>query len=204
MKIKECIEVVTKEIPVVEVEANGIKVQVKKWLPYSVMEEMAMELASMALMFDADVGFACIGHGEKMAKAYLIVKYFTDLDIEGCTPEEVFDYVTATELLEKIESAVDNAMWRVEDIYYLMCRTLVDKFMKENSVEGLLKKTFGFLLTGEDITESLAKSEGIANRMVEVMDIFQRHEKEQAVLKSTKKDSSKMKIGGATLSLAKK
>lgn len=79
-----------------------------------------------------------------------------------------------------------------------ICDNLKIKYEKEHSVGTLLKKTFGFLLTGEDISESLAKSSEIVNKMVEMVGVFQEHEED------AKKNSPNVKVGGVALNFAKK
>ena len=201
MKIKGF---VTHEINTVKVEANGIFVEVKPWIPYSEMEAMAVEMAERTLLFDEENGFACIGHSENMVKIYLTAKYFTDLDVEGCTPEDVYDVLTRTGLFRKIEETVMENLWRVEDIYRALCNNMIDTYKKENSLARKLEKTFGFLFTGEDMTESFAKSELINEQMIDMLGVFLANKKEQELLHSGKKDNSKVKVGGALLNLAKK
>lgn len=192
------------EVKTVKVEVDGIFVEVKTWIPYSEMEAMAIEMAERILLFDEETGFACIGHSENMVKIYLTAKYFTDLDVEDCSLEEVYDVMTRTGLFNKIEEKVMGNLWRVEDICRAMCKNMIDKYEKENSIGVKLQKTFGFLFSGEDVAESLAKSEVINEQMIDMLGVFLANKKEQEILNSGKQDKSKMRVGGALVSLAKK
>lgn len=200
MKIKDY---VSTENKVVAIEYEGATVNVKTWLPYSEMEDMAIEMAELTILFD-DTGFACIGHTENLVKGYLMAKYLTDLDLEDCSAEEVYDFLTETGLYEKIDDPARELMWRVEDIYRAICNNMIDKHMLENSIGHKLQKTFGFLFSGEDVAESIAKSELINEQMIDMLGVFLNHKKEQEMLNSGKQDKSKLRVGGALVNMAKK
>ena len=201
MKIKECLSIETKTM---FVQVGDLAVCVKTWLPYSEMEAMAIEMAERTLLFDNETGVACIGHRESMVKGYLMAKYFTDLDVENCEPEEVYDILMNSGLYEKIEGQVVEIIWRVDDIYRALCKNMISTYERENSLAYKLEKTFGFLFSGEDVTETMAKSELINEQMIDMLGVFLNHKKEQEMLNVGKQDKAKLRVGGALVNLAKK
>lgn len=201
MKIKDCMSIETKTV---SVQVGDFAVCVKTWLPYSEMEAMAIEMAERTLLFDNEAGVACIGHRANMVKGYLMAKYFTDLDIVDCDPEEVYDILTNSGLYEKIEEKIFDILWRVEDIYHAVCHNMIDTYKCENSLAYKLEKTFGFLFSGEDVTETMAKSELINGQMIDMLGVFLNHKKEQEMLNVGKQDKAKLRVGGALVNMAKK
>lgn len=196
MNVKEYLAT---EIPTTDVEVEDIVVHVKSYIPFDQAEAMAIEWAERSMVFDEENGFAAVGHMATIVEEYLILKYFTDFPLDDLSPEEVHDYLHRSGTYDKlVRPIITGNMSPVWTMYCSLSENMKGQFEKSHSIGTLLKKTFGFLFTGEDISETLAKSADITNRMVEVMEVFKEHSKD------TKKNSPKMKVGGVTLNFAKK
>ena len=195
MNVKEYL---AKEINTEEIQVEDLVIHVKTWMPCNEQENMAVEWAEKTVIFDEENGHAFMSHLEDMVFSYILLKYATDFPIGELSVEEVYNFALRAQIWDKIQVAINGYVWLVRDMYHSICCNMIRSFEKQHDLGTLLRKTFGFLLTGEDISETLAKSADIVNRMVEVMGVFQEHED------SKMKNSPQMKVGGVPLNFAKK
>ena len=84
----------------------------------------------------------------------------------------------------------------VIDIYHRLFDGVDESFKDDRSIQKAIRRSFGFLFNGEDVTESLAKAEA----MKDVMYNAREKEKEE----SEKITDGKLNVGGNILNFARK
>jgi hypothetical protein len=76
-----------------------------------------------------------------------------------------------------------------------------ERFQKANSLSAKLEKAFGFLFSGEDLTQQISSAEDIQNKMIDMFAEVRERDEKNALLKNSK---AKVKSGGSVLNMAKK
>lgn len=95
------------------VRLNGNKVEIKSILSAENFVEAAYNMSQ--LCFDKDNNFRA--EYREIARRYIMIKYFTDIDIEGLTIEEVFISTQKGTWFKEIENAVTRLpLWSEVEI----------------------------------------------------------------------------------------
>lgn len=187
---------------------DGATVYVKHCLPYEEKERFAIEWATLTFAVNEETSVVYIAYNQDLVKTFLTVKYYTNIDVSDYDKNdrwhEVYDYVLFNGLLDDINTVVQKDMDLIQSIYYRMYSVMDETERVANSLSHKIKKSFSSILTDEDITETLAKSEIINEKMIDMLGVFRSHEKEQTMLQAGKQDKSKVRIGGALVNMAKK
>jgi hypothetical protein len=141
-----------------------------------------------------------------LVEAWLIVKYYTNLELpenpEDEDYEKLFDYLLYNELARPLMEAVSGDYFGyVEGITHLLIEAAKTVHEKEHSLAHKVDRAFGFLFTGEDLTNQIAQAEGINEKLVDMFDAVREREQKNAMLKNSK---AKVNSGGAVLNMAKK
>ena len=89
----------------------------------------------------------------------------------------------------------------MEGLAHLLMEAAKTVHEKEHSLARKVDRAFGFLFTGEDLTEQIAQAEGINEKLVDMFDAVREREQKNAMLKNSK---AKVSSGGAVLNMAKK
>lgn len=142
---------------------------------------------------------------QHLLDSYLIAKYYTNIDTDGMTEEEyakLFDYLVYNDLYAALMEAVEgDYMQFVYNIAYRLITAAMERFGKTNSLEYKVGKTFGFLFTGEDLTDQIANAENVTGKLIDMFEAVRERDEKNALLKSSK---AKVKSGSAVLNMAKK
>ena len=182
------------EIQTVE-GTDGTKVDVRSHIPYAEKEQMARELAERMIVIHDD---SCVYLSSEYGKykKYLVAKYYTDIDTEDMTPEQVADYFVNNDMWKMIGQICGWDYAIVEDIFKGLFDAVETTFNDDKSLTKALRTSFGFLFNGEDITESLAKAELTKDTMFKALDAINKKEQEVNV--------GELTVGGRILNFAKK
>ena len=93
----------------------------------------------------------------------------------------VFDYLKSNGIEWKLDAEYGVDVMADAERIYKRIWNAVSAIMKEkNSLGFKIKKSFGFLFTGEDLTETLAKSRPIAERMLDAVELIKKQESDPA------------------------
>lgn len=178
---------------------DGTEVTVRDHIPYAEKENMAHEMAERLIVIHED---SCVFQNSEYdkVKKFLTAKYYTDIDTEDMTEEEVADFMMNNEVWRPVESECGWDLSIVCGIYDAIFKAVKDTFEDDKSITKALRTSFGFLFNGEDVTESLAKAEIMKNTVYEAISAWNKAEKD----KEETIDNGTLKVGGNVLNFAKK
>lgn len=146
------------------------------------------------MIFDEKKGIAFEGYNADLIHAFLVLVHYTDLDTSAFDTaegrQELFDIIATHGLWEGIMEVVEDDLEDVDCISARLETSARRSFEHEHSLHFQVLKTFQSLLGTEDVTETIAKAEGLNSKLIDMLGALQR---EQA---------NPMKAGG--LQLAKK
>lgn len=146
------------------------------------------------MIFDEKKGIAFEGYNADLIHAFLVLVHYTDLDTSAFDTaegrQELFDIIATHGLWESIMEIVEDDLEDVDCISARLETSARRSFEHEHSLHFQALKTFQSLLGTEDVTETIAKAEGLNSKLIDMLGALQR---EQA---------NPMKAGG--LQLAKK
>lgn len=178
---------------------DGHTITVRNHISYADKEAMAQEMAENVLTIHDD---SCVyeSYRYEVVKKYFIAKYYTDIDTDGVTEEEVADFLVNNELLGAIVAIIGVDFGVVLEIYELIKDAYIETYGDDKSLTKAIRTSFGFLFNGEDLTESMAKAEKTNSVLMNALEALQDKENE----KSHKVDNGKLTIGGNIINFAKK
>lgn len=174
---------------------DGTTVTVRDHIPYAEKEAMATELATRLVMIHND---SCCYEGYEFRKieCFLNAKFYTDIDIEDATEEDVADFLINNGLDRKIEEINGYDIRVVYGIMDRMMDAVSQIYEDDHSIKTALRTSFGFLFNGEDVTESLAKAETVSGTLFDALSALKNQQKRQ--------ENGTVNVGGAILNFARK
>ena len=133
---------------------------------------------SGTLVFDEDAGIAYEAYNAELIRAFLILRYYTDLDLtEYDNPDGrcmVHDALASHGLWREIMDVVDLDMDDVDVIAYKLGSSARRSFEEKHSLSRLVMKTFGALLGTEDLTQTIAKAETLNGKLIDMLGAVQK------------------------------
>lgn len=156
--------------------ADGKSIEVKTEIPYEEKEQMAKEYAAYTMVLDEENYAVYHSYQTELIELLLICKYYTNIDTEEMQDERgwkmLYDYLMTNEMLEKVRCLVDKDFYRVLGIESYISDSLGKTFEAKHSLPVRLLKTFGSILTEEDMAETLAKSEEVNSVMLDLIGAY--------------------------------
>ena len=178
---------------------DGTEITVRTRIPYEDKIAMATELAEQTIMIHDDSALY-ISHEEKAIKILMALKYYTSVNTDGVTPGEAFDFVYNNEMEPQLYKVISHDYNAVIDIYHRLFGGVDESFKDDRSIQKAIRRSFGFLFNGEDVTESLAKAEAMKDVMYNAIGALREKEKEE----SERITDGKLNVGGNILNFARK
>lgn len=132
----------------------------EKLVPYSVLEEAALEFADLAFVID-DLGVVYENYSYGMEWAYICLKYFSNLDVDGWDKEVLWNLVGD---MDDFDYHNANA-YRFEDMTHRMYDILAKRVERENSVDYKLGQWLDTLKEAND-----EKTNETAEKLINLMD----------------------------------
>lgn len=176
---------------------DGTQVKVRDYLPYAEREDAAAEYAArITIVADEENGIVYNSYREEIELEYVIVKYYTNIDVSGATAEEVYDYSNRSGLYERIDEIAGEDTIKTSDIGYRMSIAAGDVVRERGSLAYLVKNRLGYLIDPDKTAEMFARAEGLNEKMIDILGAA----KERDAMKAAQKPNV---IPGG-LSLAKK
>ena len=132
------------------------------------------------MIFDEKKGIAFEGYNADLIHAFLVLVHYTDLDTsvfdtaEG--RQELFDIIATHGLWESIMEIVEVDLEDVDCISARLETSARRSFEHEHSLHFQVLKTFQSLLGTEDVTETIAKAEGLNSRLIDMLGALQREQ----------------------------
>ena len=178
---------------------DGTVITVRNHIPYEDKINMAREVIENCVMVHDD---SCCyeSHMIYAEKIKAMVKYYTNVNVDEATAEEVCDFVINNELLAQIREYIQADYFEADDVYISMLNMVVDTTTDDMSLKKAIKTSFGFLFNGEDITESLAKAEMTKDTMFKALEALNKKEQEER----EKMDDGRLLIGSNIINFAKR
>lgn len=147
-------------------------------------------------MFDEKLGLAFEGYNAELLRAFLILVHYTDLDISQYdNPQgryDVYDAVASYGLWEQIMEIVDVDMADVDSIIHRLQRSAKANFERQHALSYKVGQVFESLLGTENLTETVAKAEGLNSALIDMLGALQ------------KEKAAKPNIGGTMIQFSKK
>ena len=178
---------------------DGTEIIVRNHIPYTEKEQMAAEMAEKVLMVHDDSCMYTSNAYDKVEK-YVLIKYYTDLDVDDEDIDNVADFVINNEILGDIAGTVWGDFQIVLDIYERIEESMTKTYEDDRSLTKALRRSFGFLFSGEDITDSMAKAEATSGVLMDALNALREADKK----KEETIDRGKLSVGGNIINFAKK
>lgn len=149
----------------------GQKTQVKAELTYKEIIDYAQEYVSRAAVLHP-AGVAYWGHLRNEVFDLICMKALTNMDTSVYETEdglmEMADRIREERpRFEEFYLHTREARGQIAEMAERMYENLKLVYEKESSLENKIKESFGFLLNGEDLTETLAHGRETSEKMVE-------------------------------------
>lgn len=153
-----------------EIVLLGQKVKVRTELTYKEIIEWAQEYVARAAILHPS-GVAYWGHLSDAVEDLIILKALTDMDTSA--------YETEEGLMRMMDQTMENAEWfeflKATSAVRMHIKHMADRLFenlrkiheKENSLDYKIRESFGFLFTGEDLTETLAHGREVNEQMID-------------------------------------
>jgi len=177
---------------------DGTQVKIRNYLPYAEREEAAAEYAARALVVaDEENGIVYDSYRMDIEWDYVMVKYYTNIDVDGIPTEDVFDYAKRTKLLETVREIVGEDAYFTLGMGDKMAFAATAAIEKRGSLPYFIKNRMGYLLDAEKTAETLAQAEDLKEKMIDILGAV----KERDMIKSVQKKPAAIPGG---MNLAKK
>jgi len=180
----------------IEMKIGDHTVTVRDHLSFDERSEMAEEIASMSTMINDDDEVIMVTHMIDVIYAFEVVKFYTNVDTTDLTPDVVFDWVVNNGAMNELMDIVAEDLAYVTAMADQMMDNVIAVYEKQHSLGTAIRKSFGFLFSGEDITETLAQSQGLSEQMIDTLEKLKEANK--------KPTEGKLNVGGNILNIAKK
>lgn len=178
---------------------DGTEITVRNHISYADKIAMATELVENFVMTHDD-SICYESYELPAARIYEVMKYYTDVPVDGAGVTEVADFAINNGLINGIREYIHDDYFEFEDVYITLVRSVMDNYEDDRSLKKAIRTSFGFLFNGEDITESLAKAEMTKDTMFKALDAINKKEQEEA----EKINGGKLKVAGNILNFAKR
>ena len=132
------------------------------------------------MIFDEKKGIAFEGYNADLIHAFLVLVHYTDLDTSVFDTaqgrQELFDIIATHGLWEGIMEVVEDDLEDVDCISARLETSARRSFEHEHSLHFQVLKTFQSLLGTEDVTETIAKAEGLNSKLIDMLGALQREQ----------------------------
>lgn len=178
---------------------DGTKVIVRDHISYANKVAMAVALVEENVMIhDDSVCYESFAMPAERIKG--IMKYYTDVPVDDADAQEVADFAINNGLIGQIRDYIHDDYYEFEDVFVTLIRSVMDNYEDDQSLAKAIKTSFGFLFTGEDVTETLAKAEAAKDTVFDALGALREKEAQD----ESKMKDGKLKVEGKLLNFAKK
>ena len=130
--------------------------------------------------YDEKKGVAFEGYNADLIHAFLGLVHYTDLDTSAFDTaegrQELFDIIATHGLWEGVMEVVEDDLEDVDCISARLETSARRNFEYEYSLHFQALKTLQSLLGTEDVTETIAKAEGLNSKLIDMLGALQREQ----------------------------
>lgn len=152
-------------------------------IPMEEKERFALELAESTIVLDPESGVAYQSYLYEVIFMFLIVKYFTNINVEELDTEDghkkLYDYLSNNGLTDKLTSYIckpeNDDLMLINDMYDKIREAISSVYREKNGLAYKIKTSFASVLSSEDLSESLAKSQDVNAKMIDVLGAVMEH-----------------------------
>lgn len=146
------------------------------------------------------MGICYRGYNQQAVFAYLFLKYYTDVDVEGIEIDQAFDWVTSLmDLNDLYDFAYGDItiVRRMADDFYASCEK---RFEQEHCLGQLAKQ---YLNT--DVNTENAETWELIERLIDMKGALLEKQNDEKILQfGAKKTAKSVKTGGVKINISKK
>ena len=125
------------------------------------------------MAFDEEAGIAYEGYNAELSRAFLILRYYTDLDLTPYdTPQgryEICDIIASHGLWPRIMEVVGEDISGVNAIVRRLEEAARRNFERKYSLDYRLVRLLEGLLGTESLVENIAKAESLNSRLIDML-----------------------------------
>lgn len=178
---------------------DGAVITVRNHISYADKVQMAQDVIENCVMIHD--GSCCYeSHMIYAERIKAMVKYYTNVPVDDVDAGDVADFMINNELIGNVREYIHDDWFEAEDIYVTMLNMVLDTYTDDMSLGKAVKKSFGFLFNGEDVTETMAKAELTKETLFKALDAIGKKEQES----QEKIDDGKLMVGNNILNFARK
>lgn len=185
---KKKINMTAKEPDVVVKQAGEDEIRIFTFIPCEKKEAFVEELLMQTAQADESLGVLYKGNNYPVIYTYLFVKYYTDVDVDGKTPREVFDWLYSHFAWHEIRDIAWQDLCVIDEMTDKLFEACKTTYEKEHSLELVAKK----MLSEAPLDTDNAETRELIEKLVDMKGALM--EKEQ----------NRVKMGGAIVNLARK
>lgn len=147
-----------------EIHVNDICFRVKYQISFEDKIEFASEYLSSTLITD-DNGFAFSSYYDEPVMFYLILKYYTDIDLDnGFSVGSIYDYAIKYSMIDSIKAMCGKDLQATERMCNKMINTAIDSWKHDHSIGSLLSKA-----TDEKLLKEISESKVMTDEMIKMI-----------------------------------
>lgn len=151
-----------------EVEVGGVKFEIKDKIATYRKKQFANDYVNMAIIYDYEKGIAYEDPYCDVIMAYLICKYYTNIDVDQYTDrmDDLYDIVGCC-----IDEYLDAKEWIILDMFVRKKREYeINRYNEENSLFHRLKMAMSGVVDGSDLTELISKNKDLNADMISLLE----------------------------------
>ena len=132
------------------------------------------------MIFDEKIGIAFEGYNADLIRAFLVLVHYTDLDTTqydtGEGRQTLYDILATHDMWDDILGIVEEDMADVDRICIRLESSARRNFEHTHSLQYQVLKTIQSILGTEDVTETIAKAEGLNAKLIDMLGALQREQ----------------------------
>jgi len=175
---------------IMELNAGDEVITVRTHIPYEQKVSMANELVELTVVPNDKLGI-CYTVGSGLVRRFLTAKYYTNIDTEDVSMEDIYDYLVNMDIVDHLDQIIYNDYVHVACMYEEMRGAVIKAYEAEHSLAQLAKSILdGKLdLQNEETRELIEK-------MIDMQAAYNKEQNKNNVLQFAKK---KPAVGGLNL-----
>lgn len=179
-----------------EILIGGESIHMVRHISLEKKMQMATELAQAIMMPNEHVGILTTVALYDVAVLYMIMKYYSDADLDDVATQTVFDWIVGNNAYDRVMDYVSDDFAYVKRIVDSMVTNFQEEFVAAHSLTHALRTSFGFLFDGRDITETLAEGREVSDQILDVVGRLNEAAK--------KEEAGRVKVAGNVINIGKK
>ena len=185
-------------------DKNGNDVVIWNWIPYGEKEALVQELTGYILNADDDLGVCYEVLNYDLFYNYVIVKYYTNIDVEDIQDidgfRKLYDYCDKNGFIGyDIDDFLNDDLCTINRMIVRYKHTIMSLYEEQHSLSNIVKK-----LLGTDFDANNAETRELIEKLIDMKGALMEKEEENKVLAFGKKKPVGLKTGGVKMNLAKR